>query len=102
VGVAVMTDRNHKQGSWSALLRIDRLALIIVPVLVFVGCGLAGFGDSAGEVLSTIGIDAVGTMPDPSRVGQPGGITPTQFWATWGATLAMHEGRKLIRLFMKR
>ncbi len=92
---------NDARGSWSGILAPDRLALVLVPALVFVGCGLAGFGESAGEVLSTLGSDAVATMPDPPTGVGGSGISATQFWATWGATLAMHEGRKLIRLFMK-
>ena len=34
-------NENHVRGTWSALLSLDKLALVAVPVLVFVGCGLA-------------------------------------------------------------
>lgn len=71
----------------------DLAVLIAVPVVVFSMLGCA----PVGEFFTGLAATSVETMPDPSTIGQPGGVTPTQFWITWATTLAMHEFRKPIR-----
>lgn len=67
----------------------------IVAVSVFMGCGF----------IEQMGADMVETMPNPATIGQDpatGGISATQFWTTWGASMALHEVRKMFRWFKTR
>ncbi len=72
---------------------------MLAALVVFYTSGCA----SMSEMATALASDAIATMPDPSTVNAPCGITATQFWSTWGATLLIHEGRKLFRdLFGKK
>ena len=76
----------------------DTALFLALPVLVFMAC-TAGQREVALEIVRDLPADAAATMPDPSTVGGEGGISPTTFWLTWGASLVGHEVRKIIRLF---
>jgi len=73
---------------------LELLALVLIPLGVAAGCGIAGFGETAPEVLETLGSDLVTTMPNPKGSD---GMSTGAFWTTWGVTLLVHEGRKLVR-----
>jgi len=72
----------------------DLAVLVALPVGIWflTGC----------QLFTELTASAAETMPDPTEIGEPGGITATQFWLTWLGTMAAHELRKRVRGWMGR
>jgi len=72
----------------------DRVLIVTVCALAFVGC------DGAQHILES----AIGSAPSNEEIqaAKDSGISPAQFWGTWGATFVMHEARKWIRNRVKK